>query len=184
MQTRIRTLVAAIVLLGVMSTQALADNHAALTSKTPLTAAEEVQNPAVESDGLSNAIITFGPRYRKAEVRVTFGNLEGEVTRLHLHCAPAGENGPIAIGLVDLVAVSQDNSESVTLDANTIIGTVRNRQFPDAAANACGIRNLRDLARAINIGFIYWNLHTTAFPAGELRGQVAPLAPTRARRDD
>ncbi|MEL6200658.1 MAG: CHRD domain-containing protein [Pseudomonadota bacterium] len=182
MQTMIRTLTAALVLLS--ATQALADDRAAFSSKTPLTAEEEVQSTPVISDGLSNAVITFGPRYRKAEVRVTFSNLEGEVTRLHLHCASAGENGPIAIGLVDLVAVAQDNSETVTLDANTIIGTVRNRQFPDAAANACGIRSLRDLARAIDIGFIYWNLHTTAFPAGELRGQVAPLERARVRRDD
>lgn len=185
MQTTIRSLLAGVAVLAAFSTvNANADGGASRTSKVPLTAEEEVQHPAVDSAGLGNAIITINPRFRKAEIRVTFSNLEGEVTRLHLHCAPAGENGPIAIGLVDLVAVAQDNSETVTLDANTIIGTVRNRQFPEAAANACGIYNLRDLAHAIDVGGIYWNLHTTAFPAGELRGQVAPLERTRTRRDD
>jgi len=74
------------------------------------------------------------------------------------------------------VAIGQDNSETIKLDANTIRGTLRNNQFPKDSANACGMHNLRDLARAISAGQIYWNLHTTAFPAGELRGQVTPLS--------
>lgn len=163
---------------------AMADNAGRLSSKTVLTDEEEVQNPAVVSDGLANAIISINRKFRSATVRVTFSNLEGNVTRLHLHCAAAGANGPIALGLVDLVGVANDNSETVTLDANTIIGRVRNRQFPSGDANACGIFNLHDLAAAIDHGQIYWNLHTTAFPAGELRGQVEPLSYRNGEQDD
>ena len=158
------------------SANANATDQVARESKVSLTAEEEVQDPAVISDGLGLAFISIDQRFKKARVRVTFSNLEGEVTRLHLPCAPAGTNGPIAIGLIDLVAIGQDNSETIKLDANTIRGTLRNNQFPKDSANACGIYNLRDLAHAISAGQIYWNLHTTAFPAGELRGQVTPLS--------
>ncbi|MEL6226286.1 MAG: CHRD domain-containing protein [Pseudomonadota bacterium] len=176
MTTRLRSLLAVATLAPLLfAANANATNQFDRESKTPLTAEEEVQDPAVVSDGLSLAFIEINARFKKARVRVTFSNLEGEVTRLHLHCAPAGSNGPIAIGLIDLVAIGQDNSETVKLDANTIRGTLRNNQFPKGGANACGIYNLRDLAHAIDAGQIYWNLHTTAFPAGELRGQVAPL---------
>ncbi len=156
------------------------------TSKTALTPEEEVQNPPVVSNGEAAAIITFDRRFRNADIRVTFSNLEGSVSRLHLHCNVAGANGPIAIGLIDLVALGNDNSETVTLGANTFIGSLRNAQFPDAdaCAGALGrpIGNLRELAHAINDGLIYWNLHTFAFPAGELRGQVEPLTRVRAQR--
>ena len=156
------------------------------TSKTALTPEQEVQNQPVVSDGEAAAMITFDRRYRNADIRVTFSNLEGNVSRLHLHCNVAGANGPIAIGLIDLVALGNDNSETVTLGANTFIGSLRNKQFPDtdACAGALGrpIGNLRELAHAINDGLIYWNLHTFAFPAGELRGQVEPLTRTRLQR--
>ncbi len=161
-----------------------ADYGSRLSSKTVLTDEAEVQDPAVVSDGFANAVITINRKFRRATVRVTFTNLEGNVTRLHLHCAPAGANGPIALGLVDLVGVAFDNSETITLDANTITGRIRNNQFPTGAANNCGIYNLHDLAAAIDAGQIYWNLHTTAFPAGELRGQVEALNYTYSDKDD
>ena len=163
-----------------------ADGNSRLSSKTVLTTDQEVQDPAVESAGLANAFISIKRNFRRATVRVAFSNLEGEVTRLHLHCAPPGANGPIALGLVDLVpsGIGFDNSETVTLDANSIIGRISNRQFPQGPANRCGIHNLHDLAAAIDAGQVYWNLHTTAFPAGELRGQVEPLSYRSNYNDD
>ncbi|MEM9402261.1 MAG: CHRD domain-containing protein [Pseudomonadota bacterium] len=174
------------------STAASADKQRVrFESKTVLTADQEVQDIAVESDGKALAVISFNRRFTRADIRVTFSNLEGNVSRLHLHCNVAGANGPIAIGAIDLVAAANDNSETITLDANTVIGRLFNSQFPDAdaCAGAIGrsISNLHDLAQAIDDGQVYWNLHTFAFPAGELRGQVEPLSrtfPARIDRDD
>ncbi len=167
---------------------AMASGPASFTSKTPLTAAEEVQNPAVVSDGRANAIIAFSRNFRVAIIRATFTNLEGEVTRFHMHCNVAGANGPIAIGFIDLIAPALDNSEVVKLDSNTIIGRISNFQFPptDPCPGVVGqnVNNLRSLADAIDAGLIYWNLHTTAFPAGELRGQVQALSLNQADQDD
>ncbi|MEO1079212.1 MAG: CHRD domain-containing protein [Pseudomonadota bacterium] len=167
-----------------VSSLAFADGDRRAASKSVLSAEQEVASTPVASDGLANGIISFKRNFRSARVRVTFSNLEGEVTRLHLHCAEAGSNGPIAIGLVDLVAVAQDNSETVELDSNTIIGRISNRQFPQGEANQCGIYDLYGLANAIDAGGIYWNLHTTAFQPGELRGQVEPLSTHRYDSDD
>lgn len=154
---------------------AYADGNRPVSSKTALSAEQEVQDPPVVSGGFANAFIRFDRNLRSAKIRVTFSNLEGKVTRLHLHCAPAGENGPVAIGIVDLVGIGLDNSETNTLDANTIIGKLANNQFPRGDANRCGIYNLESLVYAIDAGQVYWNLHTSAFPGGELRGQVEPL---------
>jgi len=163
-----------------LSATALADDDVSFFgSKTPLTDEEEVQEPPVVSDGLAIAFIAFDPNFRLAVIRVTFNNLIGKATRLHFHCNVAGQNGPIALGFVDLVDPASDNSEVVTLGANTINGRVTNAQFPatDPCPGVIGraVNDLASLAEAINAGQIYWNLHTTAFPAGELRGQVQPL---------
>ncbi len=165
---------------------AMADGGRSAVSKTSMSAAEEVQDPAVESDGRAVAVIAFHRNFRKATIRLNYTNLVGEFTRLHLHCNAAGANGPIAVGIVDLVALALDNGESNRLDSHSVTGSIRNSQFldTDPCAGAVGrsITDLRSLAAAIDDGLIYWNLHTTTFPAGELRGQAAPL--TRLREND
>ena len=159
----------------------------AFASKSVIEGAQEVidNNGTLDngSPGLGNAVIRFSRNYKRAFIKVTFSALEGEFTRLHLHCNVAGANGPIALGVVDLVAIEQDNSEVATLDSNTVIGRFRNRQLP-ADGGACGISTLGQLASEINNGRVYFNLHTTAFPAGELRGQVEPLERVHVRVHD
>ena len=177
-QTTVAAAIAAAVL---MSQGASADGKRVLTSKSVLSPEQEVG--MVESDARGNAIITIDHKFRRARVKVTYTGLEDEYTRMHLHCGVVGMNGPVAVGLVDLVAPALDNSETVTLDAKTVIGSLRNSQFP-ADGGDCGIRNLRELADAIDSGGIYWNMHTLAFPGGELRGQVEPLEMVRMKDKD
>lgn len=160
--------------------------RSAVSSKSVIEGGQEVLGDGTignGSEGLGNGIIRFNRKNTRADIKVTFSNLQGEFTRLHLHCNVAGQNGPIALGLVDLVAIGQDNSEVSTLDSNTVVARIRNRQFPEDGGE-CGIYNLRMLADEINNGGIYFNLHTTAFPPGELRGQIEPLEPVRRRYDE
>ena len=167
-------------------------------STTLLSGAQEVADPGVVSGGKSKASIRFSRDLSRAYVRVEFRDLEGEFTRLHLHCNIAGRNGPIAIGLVDFVAPAFDNQPDVQLVGNAVVGTITNANFPrpfsadpEAPEDPCigtigrPVNNIASLAAAIDEGGIYWNLHSTAFPPGELRGQVRPLDERRGRgRDD
>ena len=146
--------------------------------EVPVAGLPDPTDPEAGSDALGNGIIEFNARKTRARIRLTFSNTAGAFTRLHLHCAPAGANGPIAIGVIDLVAIAQDNSETARLQSNRVVARLSDKQFIDnSCEDAIGypIRNLRDLAYAINAGDVYFNLHTAAFPAGELRGQIEPL---------
>ena len=164
-------------------------------SQTFLSGAQEVADPGVVSEGRSRATIRFNRDFSEARIRVSFRHLEGEFTRLHLHCNIAGRNGPIAIGLVDFVAPAFVNQPDVQLVGHAVVGTITNANFPrpfsadpEAPADPCidtigrPVNNIASLAAAIDEGGIYWNLHSTAFPPGELRGQVRPLE--EQRRDD
>lgn len=157
----------------------LADGGA-FRSRTDLSAAQEVQDPPVESEGRGKAFIVFERDLSEARVFVRFSGLVGrEVTRLHLHCNVAGANGPIAIGLIDLVSPANDNSTVISQSDGRIGGVLTNAEFPevDPCPDVIGrpVNNIASLAAAIDAGLLYWNLHTDAFPAGELRGQVRPL---------
>ncbi len=74
----------------------------------------------------------------------------------HLHIAPAGVNGPIPVAL------------SPTIDADLRGGT-----FDETLTVS------DEVIAALTAGNIYVNIHTVAFPAGEIRGQLLP-APNSA----
>jgi len=164
------------------STPVLADNF---QSNTRLSGAQEV--PAVATKGFASAIVRFDHGFTKVRVRLRFNKLNGSFTRLHFHCNVAGANGPVALGLIDMVAPVLDNSDVVSLNGNRIVGTLTNENFPDEdpCLEVIGkpVNNIASLAAAIDRGEIYLNLHTDASPPGEVRGQVRPLKHNRHNHD-
>ncbi|MBK9128452.1 MAG: CHRD domain-containing protein [Phycisphaerales bacterium] len=76
---------------------------------------------------------------------ITYSGLVAPVTASHFHEAPPGVNGPIRVNVGAL--------------PSPIIG---NAVITD------------DFKAAILAGNAYYNLHTTQFPGGEIRGQVVP----------
>ncbi len=171
--------------LAITAQTASADDGNRFTSVTKLSSQQEV--PANDSEGRSNARISFNRDFSSARVRVTFRQLQGGVTRLHLHCNVAGANGPVALGLIDTLNPANDNSDNILLSGHRISGTITNADFPtvDPCPDVVGrpINNLVSLAAAIDAGLVYWNLHTTAVGPGELRGQVRPLDDVTAGDD-
>ncbi len=136
--------------------------------------AELVGHPA----GEARAVISFDPALSHARVRVRFDGLTSDLTRLHLHCSAAGTNGPVAIGLIDLLNAANDNSANgaIRQSGHLVTGVLRNENFPggDRCTGPIGrpVNNIASLAAAIEAGLIYWNLHTELNGPGELRGQV------------
>lgn len=83
-----------------------------------------------------------------------------EIVAAHIHCAPPGVNGSVGVTLF---------TGSFTDDEGTLAeGTVT---APDAANN-CGWIDLGDVAAAITSGAAYVNVHTSAVPTGEIRGNL------------
>ncbi len=99
-----------------------------------------------------------------------------DVTQAHLHCAPAGVNGPIAVFLFGLVA-----DPGVDVDGLLSEGELTNASFvtspaPVDCTATCGktVDNIASLRAAILDGCIYANVHSVANRGGEVRGQVGP----------
>jgi hypothetical protein len=79
----------------------------------------------------------------------------------HIHCAPAGENGPVVVFLAGAVPGGFDGDVEVkaTFDEANIVDT------------SCGA-TLRELIQSMRDGNTYVNVHTTQNPGGEIRGQI------------
>ena len=91
-----------------------------------------------------------------------------EVTAAHIHAGLPGENGPVLVGLLDATSspivdggrLIQEFVTDASLAANPLIG------FDG---------NYSTLIRMLKAGEAYVNVHSVANPAGQVRGQVAPL---------
>lgn len=84
----------------------------------------------------------------------------------HIHCAPAGQNGPIVVWL----AGNPGGNRAWDVDGKWIDNAV----FTDAdviPGTGCG-NDLAELVDAFRNGDAYVNVHTRANPGGEVRGQI------------
>ncbi len=79
----------------------------------------------------------------------------------HIHCAPAGENGPVVVFLAAQVPGGFDGDIEVkaTFDADNIVNT------------SCG-GTIAELVEQMEAGNTYVNVHSTQNPGGEIRGQI------------
>jgi hypothetical protein len=128
--------------------------------RAELTGAQEV--PAINSTATGRLVLTYDG-LGNVTASGSFNNLLGELNTaiaggIHLHAGMAGTNAGVDFVLVPIV--SADNKSAVLAPADNTF-----------AFTAAQIETL------FNRGY-YVNVHSLAFPSGELRGQVLPLART------
>lgn len=145
-----------------------ADHPAARSFTAPLSGAEEVPPAATDARGLARFHLTRSGD--ALEYRLIVANIEN-VTMAHIHLAPRGVNGPVAVWLYpgepppQLIEGRSDGVLATgTITAGDLVG-------PLAGGT------LDDLLEQLNAGEAYVNVHTLQFPPGEVRGQIRAAGP-------
>jgi hypothetical protein len=118
------------------------------TVKISTTLSTEQETPAVEGAGTGNASIEIGKKSGAISGSLTVSGLTGDVSAAHIHSGVAGKNGAVIFAL----KVGENNT--LTIPDGTVL---------DA-----------DQLAAMLAGKTYFNVHTTANPSGEIRGQIIP----------
>jgi hypothetical protein len=115
--------------------------------------------PAVNTQAQGHAIFQLSKDGSSLHYKLIVANID-DVFAAHIHCAPAGQNGPIGVTLFGGAVV-------------TINGILAEDDITAPnEGNACGWDDLEDVVSAIQSGGAYVNVHTNANPGGEIRGQV------------
>ena len=169
-------------LFGVLCTLLLtqAAQGAVFEYTAALSGANEPPTPTA-SPGTGFADVLFNNVAMTLEVKVNFSGLLGTTTASHIHAptpAPASGSAGVAtttptfpnfpLGVtsgtydqtLDLLALSSYNPAFVTANGGTAAGA-------EAA-----------LVSALNAGRSYLNIHTSAFPSGEISGYLRPVPDT------
>ena len=136
----------------------------------PLSGGDEVPARDTPATGVAKLELREGGTVLLFKINV--GNIDN-VVAAHIHCAPAGVNGPVGVTL--FMAAPAGGAVHGTLAEGAITA-------PDAG-NSCGWTDLASVLAAMESGNTYVNVHTSDgvappntgpgdFPGGEIRGQV------------
>jgi hypothetical protein len=103
------------------------------------------------STGVGYGTVLLDDSMAQITVNEWWSGVGAPVTASHIHTAPAGANGPVTFPFSGV--------------PSSTTGSIPQQSF---AISAAQLANL-------NAGNMYFNVHTTQFPGGEIRGQIAAV---------
>jgi hypothetical protein len=127
-----------------------------------LTGDQEV--PPNNSNAVGQAIFHLRNNGMELHYKLIAANIEN-ITMCHIHLAPAGANGPVAVWLYP----SGPPAQLIPGAFNGVLadGIITSASLIGPLAGM----ELSDLMDYLTNGNAYVNLHTSQFPGGEIRGQ-------------
>lgn len=157
-----------VLLVGISTVAAQPSNF-----RAHLSGAEEV--PPVDTKAQGQAIFQLSADGTELRFKLIVANIEN-VTAAHIHCGPAGANGPVVTWLYPLdgppgqLIEGRFNgvlAEGIRTNDNVMV--VSENQSP-----ACpgGVADFAELIDKIRSGEAYVNVHTSQHGGGEIRGQI------------
>lgn len=155
----------------------------------PFTPATPTSPTPADSQGQGQAIIQIADDDQSFTYKLIASNIEN-ITQAHIHCGPAGMNGPIMIWLYPSVTATSAlaggaGRQDGVLAEGTVSATGANNVRVVPTSNAIctgGVANFAQALAKIRAGQAYVNVHTSDgvapsnqgpgdFPGGEIRGQ-------------
>ncbi len=143
-----------------------------ITYVAPLSGANE--NPPNASPATGLAFVTIDTIAHTLDFNVTFSGLTANATAAHIHCcvAPPGTVG-VATQTPTLTGFPAATSGTYVHTFDTTLTSTFNSSFVTAnGGTAAGAEAA--LAAGLAAGRAYFNIHTSQFPGGEIRGFLTP----------
>ena len=119
--------------------------------------------PVVVTGSAGTATVTWNTVTKTGTYRVDVYNMPVATTASHIHAGAAGAGGPVVVNFVvpGANAISNDFGFSGTFACSDVV-----------ARPAQGINSCEDFEQTLLLNNTYANVHSTANPGGEIRGQL------------
>ena len=102
------------------------------------------------------------------DYKLTYSGLSSPATAAHVHFAQPGVNGGVVAFLC-----GGGGKPACPATSGTVSGTIVPSDVLQLGVQGILAGEFGELAAAMRAGFTYANVHTTSWPNGELRGQIA-----------
>jgi len=124
----------------------------------------------------SPASADFHARINKDETEIqyelTYAGFETAVLQAHLHLGKRAVAGGIMVFLCSNLSNGPVGTPACPTPAGTVTGTLTAAGVVGPTAQGIAPGEFAEVVRAIRSGAAYANVHSQAFPGGEVRGQV------------
>jgi hypothetical protein len=135
-----------------------------------LTGFKEV--PVISTTGQAE----FRARINKEETEITYEmsyeGLEGAIQQSHIHFGPPNNTGGISIFLCTNLGNGPAGTQACPASPAMISGVITAANVIGPAAQGIEPGALAEIIAAIRDGKTYVNIHSTKWPAGEIRSQI------------
>lgn len=136
-----------------------------------LTGYNEVPSISTGAHGFFRAEISRDGQF--IDYELSYRGLEGEVQQAHIHLGQRHTNGGVSAFLCrttqPVVAPTCPPSSAAGV---TVGGTIRSSEVVGPAGQLLAPGEIEELVAAIRAGAAYVNVHSSAVPSGEIRGQI------------
>jgi CHRD domain-containing protein len=122
------------------------------------------ETPALLTGAVGIATVSVDPQAEELAVTLSLFNLPTGTSAGHIHIAPKGIAGPVVINFPIPTGRTGDLPLSFRVSTAAFV-----------ARPEIGINTLADAIQSIVAGNSYVNIHTSQYPAGEIRGQLTPV---------
>ena len=167
MKATIARLLTVLGILALVTTAASADESGS-TLKARLSAFNEVPPKATDGAGM----FTAQERNGTVTFTLTYSGLSTPAFMSHLHFGQTGVNGGVFVWLCGTLGGKPACPDGTTERA-TVTGHFTAADIKAVSDQGLAATDLAMVLRIIQNGDAYVNVHTSKFPAGEIRGQVS-----------
>jgi hypothetical protein len=162
--------VAAAMVTGAASAADVENFHAVLSGFSEV--------PAVLSEGQGTLDLRLDRSAKTLTYTLTFSNLSAPVTQSHIHLGKVHVAGGVMVFFCTNLNNGPAGTPACPASGGTVTGTITAASVVGPTAQNVTAGDFDALEDALETNTAYANIHTTAFPAGEIRGEVR-----RADRD-
>ena len=144
------------------------------TFHATLTGFQEVTGPGpILSEGKGTLKLTLDRRAKTLTFSLTYSNLTPDAFMAHIHFAPVHVGGGIMIWFCGGPPVTPPaGTQPCPAGGGTVTGTITAADVQSIAAQNVMAGDFDALEDALENNSAYANVHTVAFPNGEIRGQI------------
>jgi hypothetical protein len=127
---------------------------------------------ALSTTGTGQFRAQVNERAQEITYTLSYNGLEGPVTQAHIHFGAVAQTGGISIFLCTNLGNGPAGTQACPAASGTVTGTLRPGDVIGPAAQGITAGQFAEVVAALKAGLTYVNVHSTLYPAGEIRAQL------------
>ena len=127
---------------------------------------------ALSTTGTGEFSGTLNPNTQEFTYKLSYASLEGSVTQAHIHFGSAAQSGGIMAFFCTNLGNGPAGTQACPAAPATVSGTIRPADIIGPTGQGITAGQFDEMVKAILAKTAYVNVHSTLYPAGEIRAQV------------